>query len=88
MNTHVRSSTYRGYLLFWVNTKYISSSAEKKKQYFSRVCSTSENADIFTERDEIYLVFTKKSIFSFYFILNGKYRKHNLTFSLVVSRSI
>ena len=31
--------------------------------------STSENADIFTARDEIYLAFAeKKSIFSFYFI--------------------
>ena len=69
---------------FEVNTKYISSSAVKnqyfsrvrisssavKNQYFSRVRSTSENADIFTARDEIYLVFAKKSKFSFYFILN------------------
>ena len=31
---------------------------------------------------------TQKSKFSFYFILNRKYRKHNLTFSLVVSRLI
>ena len=43
-----------------VNTKYISSSAVKKNQYFSRVRSTSENADIFTTRDEIYLVFAVK----------------------------
>ena len=33
--------------------------------------STSENADIFTARDEIYLVFAEKSKFSLYFILNG-----------------
>ena len=33
--------------------------------------NTSENADIFTPQ---------KSIFSFYFILNVKYKKHNLTF--------
>ena len=33
--------------------------------------STSENANIFTARDEIYLVFAVKSKFSFYFILNG-----------------
>ena len=34
--------------------------------------STSENADIFTARDEKYLVFAeKKSKFSFYFLLNG-----------------
>ena len=44
---------------FEVNTKYISSS-EVKNQYFSRVRSTSENADIFTARDEIYLVFAEK----------------------------
>ena len=29
----------------------------------------SENFDVFNSRDEIYLVFTKKSKFSFYFIL-------------------
>ena len=28
-----------------------------------------ENFDVFNSRDEIYLVFTKKSKFSFYFIL-------------------
>ena len=33
--------------------------------------STSENADIFTARDEIYMVFAEKSKFSLYFILNG-----------------
>ena len=37
----------KGYLLFWVNTKYISSSVVKKS-VFSQVPSTSENADIFT----------------------------------------
>ena len=31
--------------------------------------STNENFDVFNSRDEIYLVFTKKSKFSFYFIL-------------------
>ena len=31
--------------------------------------STKENFDVFNSRDEIYLVFTKKSKFSFYFIL-------------------
>ena len=45
---------------FEVNTKYISSSGVKKNQYFSQVRSTSENADIFTTRDEIYLVFAEK----------------------------
>ena len=33
--------------------------------------STSENADIFTTRDVIYLVFAEKGNFSFNFILNG-----------------
>ena len=73
---------------FAVNTKYISSSAVEKNLYFSRVRSTSENADIFTARDEIYLVFAEKSKFSFYFITQRKYRNHNLTFYLVVSLSI
>ena len=47
---------------FEVNTKYISSSAVKKKSVFftSRVRSTSENADIFTALDEIYFVFAIK----------------------------
>ena len=44
---------------FEVNTKYVSSSAVKN-QYFSRVRSTSENADIFTTQDEIYFVFDVK----------------------------
>ena len=47
------------FFLFEVNTKYISSSA-MKKSVFSRVRSTSENADIFTALDEIYLVFAEK----------------------------
>ena len=51
-----------------MNTKYISSSAVKKNQYFSRVRSTSENADIFTARNEIYLVFAEKKV-NFLFIL-------------------
>ena len=51
--------SHKDICFFEVNTKYISSSAVKKK-YFSRVRSTSENADIFTSRDEIYLVFTEK----------------------------
>ena len=51
-----------------MNTKYISSSAVKKISIFSRVRSTSENADIFTARDEIYLVFAEKKV-NFLFIL-------------------
>ena len=53
---------------FEVNTKYISSSVLKTSE-FSQVCSTSENFDVFNSQDDIYLVFTEKSKFSFYFIL-------------------
>ena len=56
-----------------MNTKYISSSGLKTSE-FSRVRSTSENSDIFNSRDEIYLVFTGKSEFSFHFILFGDLR--------------
>ena len=56
-------------------------------QYFSQVRSTSENTDIFTTRDEIYLVFTEKKVFFLFIILNGKHRKQSLTVSLVVFRS-
>ena len=45
----------------------------------------SENADIFTAQDEIILVFAKKKEIFFLFYTQQKYRKHNLTFSLVVS---
>ena len=40
----------------------------KKNQYFSRVRSTSENADIFTARDEIYIWYLPKKV-NFLFIL-------------------
>ena len=61
MLAKIPSVKHREYFLFFeVNTKYISSSAVKKKSVFSRVRSTSENADIFTARDEIYLVFAEK----------------------------
>ena len=43
--------------------------------------STSENADIFTAQDEIYLVFAEKSKFSFYFILNGNTEITTLLFT-------
>ena len=49
---------------FEVNTKYISSSVLKTSE-FSRVRSMSENSDVFNSQDEIYLVFTEKSKFSF-----------------------
>ena len=54
---------------FEVNTKYISSSAVKKISIFHECVArkatktnkqTSENADIFTTQDEIYLVFAVK----------------------------
>ena len=56
---------------FEVNTKYILSCVLKTSE-FSWVRSTNENFDVFNSRDEIYLVFTKKSKFSFYFILFKK----------------
>ena len=40
-----------------------------KTSEFSRVRSTSENSDVFNSQDEIDLVFTEKSKFSFYLIL-------------------
>ena len=46
---------------FEVNTKYISSSVEIIRIFTS--------ADVFNSRDEIYLVLTEKSDFSFYLIL-------------------
>ena len=60
----------------------------EKNQYLSRVRSTSENADIFTTRDEIYFVFAVKKKIFFLFFTQRKYKNHNLTFYLVVSRSI
>ena len=62
-----RRGAHRGYLLFELNNKYISSS-EKKISEFSRVRSTSENFYVFNSRDEIYLVFTAKKA-NFLFIL-------------------
>ena len=49
---------------FEVNSKYISSSVVKN-QYFSRVRSTIENADIFTTLDEMYTIDIKLSILYF-----------------------
>ena len=43
--------------------------------------STSENADNFTVRDEMYLVFAEKSKFSFYFKLNGNTEITTLLFT-------
>ena len=66
-NVSMTRFKHRGYLLLEVNTKYIPSSV-LKTSVFSRVRSTSENFDVFNSRDDIYLVFTEKSKFSFYCI--------------------
>ena len=63
---------------FEVNTKYISSSVLTTSE-FSWVRSTNENFDVFNSRDDIYLVFTKKSKFSFYFILFRRFTVNLLT---------
>ena len=55
MNIHTEAIYF-----FEVNTNHISTNAVKKSQIFSQWRSTSENADIFTERDDIYFVFAKK----------------------------
>ena len=62
---------------FEVNTKYISAS-ELKTSKFSRVCSTSENLDVFKSRDEIYLVFTDKNFFFFFlfYTIHGHFPIH------------
>ena len=54
-----------------MNIKYIASSVLQTSE-FSFVRSTNENFDVFNSRDKIYLKFTKKSKFSFYFILLKK----------------
>ena len=52
-----------------------------KTQYFSPVLRTSENADIFTSRDEIYLVFTRKKVKKKKkFILQGELQKAKCKF--------
>ena len=51
---------YRGYLLFWGEYQIYFIECGEKNQYFSRVRSTSENADIFTAQDEINLAFAEK----------------------------
>ena len=50
-----------------MNTKFILSSVLKTSD-FLRELRTRENSDVFKSRDEIHLVFTKKSKFSFSFI--------------------
>ena len=51
---------YRGNLLFLDEYQIYFIECGEKNQYFSRVRSTSENAVIFTTRDEIYMVFAEK----------------------------
>ena len=47
--TEQQQGIYRGYLLFW-------------GEYQIYLIECGENTDIFTERDEIYLVFTPKKV--------------------------
>ena len=58
-----------------MNIKYISSSAVKNSIFFMSA-STSENADIFTTGDEIYLVFAPEKYIFFLFYTQRKYIKH------------
>ena len=64
---------YMGDIYFFeVNTKYISSSVLKTSE-FSLARSTNESIDVFNSRDDIYLVFTRKSIFSFILYFKKSY---------------
>ena len=65
-------------IFFVLNTDYISSSVLKKSE-FSRGRSTSKNFDVFNSRDDIYLVFTEKVYFYFYFILFRRFTFNQLT---------
>ena len=78
-----------------MTTKYISSNV-LKTSVISRVRSTSEIADIFNVRDEIFLVFTEKKV---YFLFNYLFiylfifalREKNFFpshFSLILLRSV
>ena len=52
-------------------------------------CAARVKMLIFSPNEMKYIWYSpSKNRFSFYFMLNGKYRKHSLTFFLVVSRSI
>ena len=67
-NNQIKLTYIEDISFFEVNTKYSSLSVLKPSE-FSRVRSTSGNFDVCNSRDEIYLVFTEKSKFSFYFTL-------------------
>ena len=60
----------------------------EQNQYFSRVSSTSENADIFTARDEIYLVFAEKKENFLFILYSTVIQKSKPNFYLVVSRPL
>ena len=62
---------YRGYLLFWGEYQIYFIECGEKNQYFSRVRSTSENADISPHEMKYIWYLPKKRKFSFYFITNG-----------------
>ena len=47
---------------------------------FSRVRSTSENADIFTARDEIYFVFAVKKLIFFFILYSTEIQKSQPNF--------
>ena len=51
-----------------------------KTSEYSRVRSTRESSDVFSSRDEIYLVFTEKMYF--FFLFNTFYRLHAMSHSL------
>ena len=50
-----------------------------KTSEVSRLRSTSENSDVLNSQDEIYLVFTGKSEFPFYFILFRRFTVNRVT---------
>ena len=67
-----------------MNIKYILSSAVKNSIFFM-YAQHSENADIFTTGDEIYLVFAPEKYIFFLFYTQRKYIKHKQSFVFVVS---
>ena len=62
--------------VFVLNTKFISSNV-LKMSVISRKRSTSEIADIFNILDEMFLVLTEKSKFSFYFFCLAQMMENN-----------
>ena len=75
-NVESEVSSYRGYLLFEVNTTYISSS-ELKTSEFSRVRSTSENF-MFSTHEMKYIWYSpeKKQIFFLFYTIHGHFPIH------------